>query len=363
MNIVKQLFQRIFAPLLSNSRNFTEGVSVLLCCKNEAHNIGLCLDSLLPFAQQIICIDNGSNDASLEKMNNFKSDHPEVDITILELADVPLCEARNAGLAHVKHRWLLHIGADFVFYKEGPTAFTSILAEMSRINTYCSWRFPFINLYGDLRHTYKHYATRTLGEHYFFRMSKHLKFVEKGKFDFLRTPFYYTSHTYNEVVFFHLDGLKSDDRLLYRNAYFEWRQTLNAAAMEEKEALSDFERFFTQWKKQLFGTTEKKRLKFRFQRQLAALHFAPYRPEQFAPYPKSIEALVANTNTQFEVIYKNDKPYRRSDHNDTEMLSYQPDESDLNWDINAFQKKYEAKKYLSTIKKELIQQHESTIKL
>lgn len=351
INTIRQLFQMITVPLLkAASGHFTEGVSVLICCKNEGYNIPFCLTSVAAFADQIICVDNGSTDGTLEKMQAFRDHHPELDIKVLSVPDASLREARNCGLKEVDRKWLLNCGGDFVFYTSGKYAFPEALKRFMRKGGYRAWRLAHVNLYGDLHHTYKGLNIYHLGEHYFFRMSKQLIFRETEKFDYLQLPKYYIREIHEPPAFFHMDGMKSDERLLYRNAYFEWRQLLNTSKDEEKASLHDFGRFFHEWKLILFHTTDNKKLKFRFQRQLATLYYQPYAEEKYYPYPEVIRDIIEKGEERFMVSYKEGKPYLRTDLEDTEMKGFVPEKDDLEWDIEAYNRNYHAKDYLRVIK-------------
>jgi glycosyltransferase involved in cell wall biosynthesis len=355
INFLKHIFQQLAMPLLKwYNGKYTDGLSVLICCKNEEHNIPLCLESIVAFADQIICIDNGSEDGTLKKIHEFKTLHPNKEIHIIEAPNVPLKIARNRGLTSIRHKWLLHIGGDFVFYYSGALSFKKQLFPiLNSTNLFCAWKLSFINLYGDFHHTYSTHDPLWVGEHYLFRMSKRLVFKEKGKFDYLAIPPYYLQQQSHQPSFIHLDGLKADDRLLYRNAYFEWRQMLNAAQQKEKIQLDNFDLFYSLWKKELFETSQPLKLKFRFQRQLAALHYSPL-GELSYPFPKNIQALITEKKERFTVTYKNNQPYLRMDQEDSAMNNFVPEADDLQWDVENYKKKYEVKNYLSSIKQEML---------
>ena len=356
IHLIKFSYQLLFYPFIKHyEKSFQDGLSVLVCCKDEEHNIPLCLESIAHFADQVICVDNGSTDRTHEHMEAFKNKYEKsINIHVIKAPHDSLKNARNKGLSKVNRKWLLNSGGDFIYHTTGPHAFKDFFQSISTSRWSQGWRLGFINLYGDLHHTYKRLKIYSLGENYLVKMNKKLCFREEGKFDYLFLPKYYLHRTYDFPVFFHLDGLKSDNRMIYRNAYFEWRQLLNSASPGEAEALNNFDKFYTLWKLELFETNDSKQLKFRFQRQLASLYYQPYDEQKHGTYPEIIKNYISQEKERFKVVYKDQSPWLRKDEMDQEMNTYLPDKEDLNWNINDYDKRYYAKNYLGTIKQKML---------
>ena len=72
---------------LNRSRNgdvLKMGISAVVAMKNEEYTLPYCLESLIGFADQIIVIDNGSEDRSLNSAKEFKRKHGhKVEVTVI----------------------------------------------------------------------------------------------------------------------------------------------------------------------------------------------------------------------------------------------------------------------------------------
>src|SRR5262245_55675788 len=51
------------------------GITAVVAARNEAYTLPFCLRSLIGFADQIVCVDNGSDDGTLALMEAFKAEH------------------------------------------------------------------------------------------------------------------------------------------------------------------------------------------------------------------------------------------------------------------------------------------------
>jgi len=75
--------------------------------KNEAHNIHRCLSSLEDAVDEIVVIDTGSTDETIEIARSF----PKVKIVSFSWCD-DFAAARNAGLPHINSNWVIWVDAD-----------------------------------------------------------------------------------------------------------------------------------------------------------------------------------------------------------------------------------------------------------
>lgn len=82
------------------------GISLCMIAKNEEDFIEQCLSSVQGVVDEIIVVDTGSTDSTIEKAKTFKA------------KIIPFCwdgnfsNARNAGLKHATHEWILVLDAD-----------------------------------------------------------------------------------------------------------------------------------------------------------------------------------------------------------------------------------------------------------
>lgn len=77
------------------------GVSVVVAVLNASRTLPACLDALLrlePAPQEIILVDNGSGDGSLDILQTFAEQHPARTIHVLQEARRGAAAARNTGI-------------------------------------------------------------------------------------------------------------------------------------------------------------------------------------------------------------------------------------------------------------------------
>ena len=87
-------------------------VTVIIPCYNVESYINECVESVRRQSHQdveIICVDNGSTDRTLEKLEELSN---EGNITLLREPNKGACYARNAGLANATGDWIQFLDAD-----------------------------------------------------------------------------------------------------------------------------------------------------------------------------------------------------------------------------------------------------------
>ena len=192
-------------------------------------------------------------------------------------------------------------------------------------------QLPRTNLRGDFRHTRKNLPAIDPGEPILVRFGTDIEYVEHGKFDVIRVPFYYAIATELKRYYFHCEGLKSDGNLIYRRQYFEWREAYNSHSDQNRpSAVADFEVFKRNWNQRNFGTNDPLSLKWRFQREFCD-RLVKIDETLFGPFPDVLEAEKTAKNTRFEVVLENGLPTYRIDREDQEMADYEPSVEDLQW--------------------------------
>ena len=105
-------------------------LSIIIPVYNTARYIGECLDSILQSdcsETEIICIDDGSTDASQAILHRYASVHPEVQAYTISHAGIS--GARNYGLAKAKGRYIQFVDSDD---KLTPDTISSIITVMER---------------------------------------------------------------------------------------------------------------------------------------------------------------------------------------------------------------------------------------
>ncbi|HEV2454238.1 MAG TPA: glycosyltransferase [Verrucomicrobiae bacterium] len=119
-----------------NQKTRRQTLSVCLITKNEEKFLGQCLKSIRGFAQQLIVVDTGSTDRTIEIAKEFGAEiysHKWVD---------DFSAARNAALERAKCDWVLVLDAD----EELPPAQHSKLQAEIQKGGVMAYRLPLVNV-------------------------------------------------------------------------------------------------------------------------------------------------------------------------------------------------------------------------
>ena len=308
-----------------------DGITAVVSAKNEEYILPFCLKSLVGVVDQIVLIDNGSDDSTLQVMQQFKSDYGEkVEVDILEMPGALLGDCRNAGLDLMRYKWHLRWDADMVCRTSGPNDMKQI-RELITDDRPRTLQLPRINLRGDFHHT-RHRLAIDPGEPILMRFGRDIKYVEYGKFDVIRVPFYYAIVKDTRYFYFHCEGLKSDENMIYRRQYFEWRELFNSFSDNDRpERVRDFEKYKEDWKKQEFGTVDDLALRWRFNR-LDCHKLKLVDKKLFGDYPEVMVAEMESDNPQYKIVRKEERPYLRIDRSDPQLQNYKPTKDDEEWE-------------------------------
>lgn len=94
------------------------GISVLMASQNSAQTVALSVRSFLPFADEIIAVDNGSTDGTIEILQRLSEDYPEV--TFINAPHVHhLNENRQIAYENSRYRWIFRGDTDFIAWTSG----------------------------------------------------------------------------------------------------------------------------------------------------------------------------------------------------------------------------------------------------
>ncbi len=313
-----------------DGRPLKKGITAVVVARDEETIIPLALRSLVGFADQVVCIDNGSSDATLRIMEDFKKEFEgRIEVDVLSMPGALLGDCRQKGLDLTRYSWHLRWDADMVFKTSGPEDCRILRERVLSNDRPRAVQLPRTNLFGDFHHTSKLYSPVDPGEPILIKYCRKISYREFGKFDTVRLPYYYVSVSEKKRYYFHCDGLKSDMRLIYRNAYFDWRQSVNAR--NSPDSGLNFNEFRDIWLQNRYGTLDDKRLKYRYQKELMR-HITPFETEKYGEYPEIILEAIKSGNERFKIIYRDGKAVARRDAKDPGQMLYQPDEVDLSFD-------------------------------
>jgi len=107
-------------------------ISIIIPAKNEEQNIVQCLDALcnLGYPQkdmEIILVDNGSSDGTIEKARNY-------DVKIIQIPDVTISKLRNVGATSSTGNLIAFVDADVLVTKDWLCSALKILSDDPEIS-------------------------------------------------------------------------------------------------------------------------------------------------------------------------------------------------------------------------------------
>jgi len=316
------------------------GISAVVVARNEDYTVGMSLRSLIGFADQIICVDNGSDDGTLVEMEKFRDEHGgDADVDVVSMPGALLGDCRNEGLRRSRHQWHLRWDADMVAQTAGPDSMLNVRERALADARPRAIHMRRTTLIGDLRHAPRLGDVVDAGENWLIRAGHGITYAELGgMYDEVRTPLHYVEKWEPGEHIFHLAGLKADDNLIHRLHYFAWRELINREGPQADPELQTLDAFKRHRNRELFGTTDPQSVKFRYRRQLS-YHLMPYDPEHFGSYPEVLRRELSGQQ-RFEVVYREGRPWSRIDRQDAEMLDYEPTGEDLEWNPEAFLRRF-----------------------
>lgn len=96
-------------------------LSLCMIVKNEENNIGKCLESIKGIVNEIIVVDTGSTDKTIEIALSYGA-------KVIELPwNDDFSEARNEGIKHATGDWILFLDADEIIAPESRNALISLI--------------------------------------------------------------------------------------------------------------------------------------------------------------------------------------------------------------------------------------------
>ena len=109
-------------------------ISVIIPCYNVEKYVSECVQSVLNnlatySALELICVNDGSTDGTLEVLNVLANEHKE--ITVITQKNAGLSQARNTGLMHSNGAYISFVDADDVI---APNFYARLVEEMNPYN-------------------------------------------------------------------------------------------------------------------------------------------------------------------------------------------------------------------------------------
>ena len=114
-------------------------LSLCMIAKNEEHQITRCINSAKPFVDQIIVVDTGSTDNTVQIARGLGAE-----VYQIEWQD-DFSQARNKSLEHARGDWILFLDCD----EELDQNSAPVLREVIKDEKYDSYWLQFINIYNN----------------------------------------------------------------------------------------------------------------------------------------------------------------------------------------------------------------------
>ena len=229
-----------FSPkigLVPKASKFREkGISALMRVRNEEYWIRPSILSIKDYVEEILVIDNGSTDGTLDEVKKLKKEI-STSIIIFSLPDVDHCEVSNVGIRESKYSWFLKWDADFIAQSKGSGDFGKLRNFVLSLDQdrYYMIFMNLINLAGDLWHQPKENCSyiRSSGplhhEAYLWNFSPKIQYIWKdykgiSKVESLSFPPFYRFLEWPELSAFHVGGIRSIKRMLVDHFWYQWKQ-------------------------------------------------------------------------------------------------------------------------------------------
>ena len=306
-----------FAPRLGivpKASKFREkGISAFIRVKDEEYWIRPCILSIKDYVEEILVIDNGSVDGTLDKVGRLRHE-VSTPIRIYSLPGADYCEISNLGIKESKYNWLLKWDADFIAHTDGPMRFDNLRNYLFSLDQ-CRYHMIFmniVNLAGDLWHQPKRDSSyiRSSGpihrEAYLWSFSPKMRYVWKdyngiSKTESLLFPPYYRFLQWPELSVFHVGGVRSIERMLADHFWGAWKLKY---AKNKEESIPDREAFAWQSAEQLFHTSKEEIILRKFF-DLLKTEFVPYDKQKYGPHPEWLSSYLENP--RYRILYDKKK--------------------------------------------------------
>ncbi len=117
-------------------------LTVLIPCKDEAHNIRDCIDSVRNIAAEILIADSGSTDETLEIVADLASSQDKIRVVQREYKNPS--SFKNWAIPQAMHPWVMALDADERVTDNLAVEINQLLAETPKCEAY---RIPRINYF------------------------------------------------------------------------------------------------------------------------------------------------------------------------------------------------------------------------
>lgn len=284
--------------------SWPHGISLLVPTQNSERTVELCLRSFATFADEIICVDNGSNDNTISIVQDIKNDLPHLRFFNLpHLKD--LYENRQYAFSHARYNWIVRIDSDYVAYTSGEYDIAKLRKFiLSRRRTL--WPITFsithVTLFRDIYSTgipREYRLHQNAGKHVMSPIStlqtriiqrfKGMRFQRLGRWEGVRFQKFLRKIQIPKPHWFHCQW-KSDMDLFYRSERTNWRE------YGDFTSYPTLQHWMNKIIKEKYGTFNIDRACEIYIKNDIEPFLMKYDEKKYFPYPEILRKIIENQN-------------------------------------------------------------------
>lgn len=284
------------------------GISVIVGTRNEEEWIEAALLSIKDFADEIIVVD-ASKDKTPRIVEKLARKYKHISLIHRE-TDRMWSSAKehsddlNFALRKTRFKFIVKWDADMIARTSGKASILELRRKILSLNEskYYMISLPIVNLAGDLLHQPRSYKVNK--EPRIVTFSQGLRWIDKGRWEVLKVPFFYKVLSLNRFYAFHPYRVKSARELLFKHFWCDWRET------RDFDKFPDLEHYVRYRIERDWGITSlKDATKYYTIKFCQSL--VPYDRKKFGDYPELLRERLKVP--KYEVIVKNGRIIGRND--------------------------------------------------
>ena len=282
-----------------------QGISIYMRVKDERDWIAASVASIKNIADEIIIVDNGSEDGTYEILQELAQKGKGL-IKLSKRPELHHCDLSNFALEQTSFRWVFRWDGDMVAHTDGNHPIAELRARILALNPNRHYLIYLrhINLSGDLFHQDPQEMVHI--EEYIHTFSRSAFFIHPGRFEAVKFPLCYKPLFWYEPYVFHVN-IKPARRMLLR--YF-WEDWMELKDYIRYPTLEDYVRTHMT---EEFNTSQWEEAENRCVNKILKDHI-PFDQERFGPYPELLKPLL--DDPKYRIQYKDDHITRRMDRRD-----------------------------------------------
>jgi glycosyltransferase involved in cell wall biosynthesis len=271
------------------------GISVLLASQNSERTIEPCVRSFVEFADEIVCVDNGSNDRTIEILRQLESEIPK--LTVHDAPELQhLYENRQYAFERSHYNWVCRFDTDYVAYTDGPHDARKLRAQILATPR-GPWPIAFEILQPVVCYDYFRAGTMKRdrpgkGPHVhepveylparILQTYRNMKFVRLGRWEGLTYQRFLRRVRLQNPYWMHCELKTTDLDFLLRSERTNWRER------GDFETFPTLQSYLESVIQQKYDTNDLELAAQRYLERDMFPYLVKYEPERYYPYPELV---------------------------------------------------------------------------